>query len=50
MDTPDSEMPGMPIAVASTPPKPEVAEPPAEPHPPVVELDPPHESGYGFGV
>jgi hypothetical protein len=49
MDTPNTEPPAVAASAASATTPPEVAEKPAEPYP-ALELDPPHESGYGFGV
>ena len=50
MDTAHPEPPVVPVAVSNRPEKPEVVEKGAEGHQPPAELDPPHESGYGFGV
>lgn len=47
----DHERPATPVVVTAPPaPKPEVKEAPSDVTPAPTETDPPHESGYGFGV
>ncbi len=51
MNAPDADHSTVPmVAAPSTEATPEIKERPVEPTQPVAEIDPPHESGYGFGV
>jgi hypothetical protein len=51
MDPSDTERPVVTVSVSSAPASaPEVREKPAEGPVPSAEPEPPHESGYGFGV